>query len=293
MSLVVIAIGISLLTVPALTARGSLAPPAQVRTACVAAVTGMCLLGIGTLVTASPLLVWWHDGTAVSGAAIDHLSPGGPLAWTVGGIVGGLGASWIAGVLRRTTTARRRAALPRWAADTFAHDASAGAEVRVAPTLEPIAFAVPGRDRHVVASRAVMLLPGPERRAVLAHEGAHLRLRHDRHLLVLSTYERVWGWLPGVRTVAVCHRASIEHWADTMASRTTPLADLMLERARMKLAACPGSSPFAARATPPSQSSGWQLVGVLAFVGALVVAGAYSATHTFGDLGDVLAALHR
>ncbi|MDW3178683.1 MAG: hypothetical protein R8J94_14930 [Acidimicrobiia bacterium] len=291
MSLIVIAIGISLLTVPALTAKGSLAPPAQVRTACVAAVAGMWLLWLGSLLTASPLLLWWHDGLSVSSVGIAHLSPGGPWAWTAGGIGGGIGASYIVATLRRTIRARRRAALPRWAADTFAHDASAGAEVRVAPTLEPIAFAVPGRDRHVVASRAVMLLPGPERRAVLAHEGAHLRLRHDRHLLVLTTYERVWGWLPGVRAVALCHRTSIEHWADTIASRTTP-TDLTLERARMKLGACPGASPVASRTNPPSQSSGWQLVGVLAFVGALVVAGAYSASHTFGDLSDVLAALH-
>lgn len=292
MSLIVVAIGILLLTVPALTARSSLAPPVQVRTACLAAATGMWLLGIGTLLTASPLVLWWHDGPAVSRVGLSHLSPGGPWAWTAGGVVAGLGASWIVGALRRTTSARGRAALPRWAADTFAHDASAGAEVRVAPTLEPIAFAVPGRDRHVVVSRAVMLLPDPERQAVLAHEGAHLRLRHDRYLLVLSTYERVWGWLPGVRAVAACHRSSIEHWADTMASRTTPLTDVTLERARMKLGACAGPSSVASRTTPPSQSSGWQLVGVLAFLAALVVAGAYSASHTFGDLGDVLAALH-
>lgn len=289
MSLIVVAIGISLLTIPALTSKGALAPPAQVRTACVAAVTGMWLLWLGSLLTASPLLLWWHDGLSVSSVRIAHLSPGGPWAWTAGGVGGGIGASCIVGTLRRTIRARRRAALPRWAADTCAHDASAGVEVRVAPTDEPIAFAVPGRDRHVVMSRTIALLPDSERQAVLADEGAHLQLRHDRHLLVLVAYERVWGWLPGVRTVARRHRVSIEQWADTTATRTFPVTQPALDGARAKVRACvlPVASP-----TLRTQSSAWQLVGVVVSVGALITAGVYSATHSVGDLGDILAALH-
>ena len=99
------------------------------------------------------------------------------------------------------------------------HDEFAGVEVRVAPTFEPVAFAVPGRDRHVVVSESVLRLAAPERRAVLAHEGAHLRLRHDSHLLVLGIYQRVWGWVPGVPAVVAAHRRAIEQWADLSATR--------------------------------------------------------------------------
>jgi len=81
---------------------------------------------------------------------------------------------------------------------------------------------VPGRASHVI-SRTIAELPAPEKRAVLAHEGAHLRLRHD-HLLVLALYERNWGWLPGARAVADRHRHSVELWAD-MAAAGSPLVD--------------------------------------------------------------------
>ena len=134
------------------------------------------MLGVGTLLTASPLLLSWHDQGELSRVDIGHLSPGGPLAWSASAVLAGLGASWVLSFLRRSGRARRRAALPRWAATEVLHEALAGAEVRVAPTLEPVAFAVPGRDRHVVVSESVTRLAAPERRAVLAHEGAGLGL---------------------------------------------------------------------------------------------------------------------
>lgn len=292
MSLVVVVTGIALLTVPAITAHGSLAPPAQVRTACLAAGSGLSMLGIGAILTASPLVLRWHDGSDASRLGLTHLSPGGPWVWAAGAVGAGLVAGSIAGALRRTVRARRRAALPRWASESTTHDDCAGAELRVAPTSEVIAFAVPGRDPHVVVSRAVIRLPRAERRAVLAHEGAHLRLHHHRYLMVLATYERVWGWLPGARSVSADHRVSIEQWADVVAASAISEGQPALDRARVNLLASTHTSWVRTRPTPPATSPGWQLVTILTTVAVLIIAGAYSATHSVGDLGSALAALH-
>ncbi len=295
MSLFVVAVAIALLTVPALAARSSMGPTARVRTACLTAVGGMGLLGFGTLLTASPLLLWWHDEGEVSRLGLRHLSPGGPLAWTASGLICGLGVSWIIGVARQSVAARRRASLPVWAAVSVLHDDGAGVEVRVAPSLEPLAFAVPGRDRHVVVSEAVTRLPDPERRAVLAHEGAHLRLGHHRHLLVLVAYERIWGWVPGVPAVVRTHRRSIEQWADADATHVPQVDRQAILQARARLGSCnamPDKEPEASLGDLETGSSPRDLAAITVFVAGLLFAGAYTATHTVGDLTAAIAAIH-
>lgn len=292
MSLIVIVIGVVLLSVPALVTRGSLSPAVRVRTACAAAALGMWIVGIGIVLAASPLSLRWHHGPDPSSVGLMHLSPGGPLAWAACGVVGVIGASWLLSTLRRSIQARRRAYLPRWAAESVRHDAAAGAEVRVAPTLEPVAFAVPGRDRHVVISQAVSRLPESQRRAVVAHEGAHLRLRHDRHLLVLAMYERIWGWLPGVRAVVASHRRCIEQWADLEAAQMSQVDRVAIVRARTSLQTNT-TAPTAARTLDVFVHSSLQhLIGVVVFVAGLVVAGIYSASHSIGDLSAAISAAH-
>jgi hypothetical protein len=291
--LVVIGLGAVLLTVPAISARSALGPKARVLAACASAVSGIWMLGVGTLLTASPLLLSWHDQGELSRVDIGHLSPGGPVAWSASAVLAGLGASWVLSFLRRSGRARRRAALPRWAATEVLHEDLAGAEVRVAPTLEPVAFAVPGRDRHVVVSESVTRLAAPERRAVLAHEGAHLRLGHHRHLLMLGTYQRVWGWVPGVRSVVADHRRSIEQWADLEAARHDQVDQQAVVRARARLSdlrGASGSDPE--RHSLSSESSMRALVGVTVLVAALVTAGAYGVAHFVGDASAVMASLH-
>ena len=132
MSLLVVGIGVALLTVPALCVTGALGPKASVRVACAAATAGIWLLGIGVLLTASPLLVWWHDQGEASGVDLGHVSPGGPWAWMASGMVGGVGASWLIGFLRHSARARRRAALPAWAATAVLHDDHAGGDAGLA-----------------------------------------------------------------------------------------------------------------------------------------------------------------
>lgn len=291
MSLIIAVLAVCLLSLPALVATGALAPAARVRIACGAAVSGMSLLGVAMLIAASPLLLRLHHELESTRGALSHLSPGGPWVWVAGAVFAVAGASWVMKAVRRAITARRRAALPRFASVSTAYDEYAGAEVRIAPSVVPLAFAVPGRDRHVVISQAVAQLPEPERRAVVAHEGAHLRLRHDRHLLAFSVYEHLWGWLPGVRGVITKHRHFIEQWADLDASRNPLIDQQAFRRARSALGGC-AHTTSRATLSAPATSSRRHLVGVVGLAAALIVAGVYSTAHSVSDLTTAIAAAH-
>lgn len=85
-------------------------------------------------------------------------------------------------------------------------------DLLVVPDGRPMAFAVPGRHPHVVVSTGMLeLLDDDERRAMLAHERAHLR--HHHHRLLLAT-EIAGAFLPPLRLAAGRVRFATERWAD-------------------------------------------------------------------------------
>jgi Zn-dependent protease with chaperone function len=116
-------------------------------------------------------------------------------------------------LLWRHRTVRRRA-----------HRALAGLPgtgVAVLPDDTPYAYALPGgaRDRTgrvVVTTGLLSGLRPAERRALFAHERAHLSARHHRFLLVVRLAARANPFLPPLRT-AVSYTA--ERWADEEAAR--------------------------------------------------------------------------
>jgi hypothetical protein len=79
------------------------------------------------------------------------------------------------------------------------------------------AFALPGWPGRVVAGRALLQALDPvERRAVLAHEQAHLDQRHDLHRAAAALATRVdpfLYWVPAALGLAT------ERWADETAAR--------------------------------------------------------------------------
>ncbi|MGW5778781.1 M56 family metallopeptidase [Streptomyces sp. NPDC003863] len=84
--------------------------------------------------------------------------------------------------------------------------------VAVLPDPDPYAYALPGRhDRVVVSAGMLAGLKAAERRALFAHERAHLTGRHHRHLLVVHLAARANPFLRPLRT-AVTYTA--ERWAD-------------------------------------------------------------------------------
>lgn len=79
-------------------------------------------------------------------------------------------------------------------------------------------FAVPALRGRIVASRRLLAaLPADERRAVLAHETAHLRHRHHRHRLAVELAAAV---NPLLRPVVHAVEYATERWADEVAADT-------------------------------------------------------------------------
>ncbi|GHI03429.1 hypothetical protein AQI88_00545 [Streptomyces cellostaticus] len=92
-----------------------------------------------------------------------------------------------------------------------------GPTVAVLPDSTPYAYALPGgRGRIVVTTALLSGLAPAERRALFAHERAHLAARHHRHLLAAHLAARANPFLRPLRTAVVY---TAERWADEEAAR--------------------------------------------------------------------------
>ncbi|MEU9450870.1 M56 family metallopeptidase [Streptomyces sp. NPDC048277] len=90
-----------------------------------------------------------------------------------------------------------------------------GRAVSVLPDSAPYAYALP--DRIVVTTALLHGLAPGERRALFAHERAHVAARHHRHLLAVHLAARANPFLRPLRTAVVY---TAERWADEEAART-------------------------------------------------------------------------
>ncbi|MFF8915878.1 M56 family metallopeptidase [Streptomyces sp. NPDC015032] len=90
-------------------------------------------------------------------------------------------------------------------------------DVALLPDPEPYAYALPGNPGRVVVSTAMaQCLDARERRALIAHERAHLAGRHHRYLLAAQLAARANPFLLPLRTAVAF---STERWADEEAAR--------------------------------------------------------------------------
>ncbi len=88
--------------------------------------------------------------------------------------------------------------------------------IEVVVSTAPVAFAVPGRPGGVVVGSALFgQLDPDERRAVLAHENAHLHLHHHRYV---HTVEMCAAAFPFLVPLATQVRFATERWADEAAA---------------------------------------------------------------------------
>ena len=90
------------------------------------------------------------------------------------------------------------------------------AEPEILPTPAVFAYTLPGPAGNIVVSEGlVSSLNERERHAVVAHERAHARFRHDRYLLLgrIAT-----ALVPFVRPLADRLEFSLERWADDVAA---------------------------------------------------------------------------
>jgi Zn-dependent protease with chaperone function len=89
------------------------------------------------------------------------------------------------------------------------------------------AYCVPGlRSRIVISAGALDLLDQAELAAVLAHERAHLRARHDLVLLPFAALLRAFGWSRAVREANRAVGLRVEMLADDAARRRLPAREL-------------------------------------------------------------------
>ncbi|UQA94079.1 M56 family metallopeptidase [Streptomyces halobius] len=123
--------------------------------------------------------------------------------------------------------------------------------VAVLPDEIPYAYALPGRrDRIVVTTGMLAGLDGAERRALLAHERAHLVHRHHRFLLTVQLAAHANPFLRPLRT-AVTYTA--ERWADEDAATRTG--------SRRAVARAIGKSALVTRGAPIATLAGFAAAG--------------------------------
>ncbi|QYJ05418.1 M56 family metallopeptidase [Nocardioides panacisoli] len=164
-----------------------------------------------------------------------YATPGGAIATTAGGVL-------VVAVVTRALTAlvRRWVRVSRGRAEQR-RQLSVLARSRVARDVvvvehdRPAAYCLPGRHSTVVVtSSAVECLTDDELEAVLAHERAHLRGRHDLVVASSAALADAFGFLPLFRCGATEVARLIELRADDVAQRRT--GRLTLARALVRLA---------------------------------------------------------
>jgi Zn-dependent protease with chaperone function len=178
---------------------------------------------------ASRLFAPGPDGRPTATITSEIAALGWPL-WTTYVIVFAvtlvIGARLTFAVVQVAIATRRRRAHHRMVVDLVGK--SQGNHLRILDVAQPLAYCLPGvRSRVVVSEGALNALADNEMAAILSHERAHLRARHD---LVLEMFTAVHAAFPRfVRSAHALHavRLLIELLADDAAVRAagpTPLA---------------------------------------------------------------------
>ncbi|MDI1459102.1 M56 family metallopeptidase [Streptomyces sp. ATE26] len=192
----------------------------------VAAVMAVCstvclglVMVVGTAqLPGNPLPDAWSDPEVRAAVPYDEIA-GKAAIPALSAVVGACGRTLWSHALTRRRAHRALVGLP-------------GTEVAVLRDGTPYAYALPGRrgrgrgrglghgmgrrDRVVVTTALLDRLRPGERRALFAHERAHLAARHHRLLLVVQLAARANPFLRPLRT-AVSYTA--ERWADEEAAR--------------------------------------------------------------------------
>ncbi len=218
--------------VPAMLARAtwpSRAPRAAIvlwQSIALAAVLSAFSAGIAI---ASRLFAPGHDGRPTAAVANEIDVLGWPLWITylaVFALTLVIGARLAVAIVLVAIATRRRRAHHRMVVDLVGKSQKAG--LRILDVEEPLAYCLPGvRSRVVVSEGTLTSLADNEIAAILSHERAHLRARHD---LVLEMFTAVHAAFPRfVRSASALDavRLLIEMLADDAAVRAagpTPLA---------------------------------------------------------------------
>ncbi|MEU8520044.1 M56 family metallopeptidase [Streptomyces sp. NBC_01216] len=176
----------------------------------VAAVLALCstlclalLMVVGTAqLPGNPLPDGWSDPEVRAAVPYDEIAGRAAIPALLAVVLA------VGRTLRRHGRARRRA--------ERALGSLPSRSVAVLPDDAPYAYALPGRPGRVVVSRGILAgLSAAERRALFAHERAHLERRHHRFLLVVRVAARA---NPFLRPLCTAVTYTAERWADEEAA---------------------------------------------------------------------------
>lgn len=230
MTLVLAAVGLALLLVPAVLARAArrAAPADLARAGLAAAVVGLAAVELALMLGAAPTLLRAAGVPSLAATCnrlFGRLALGGPFAgWLA--LAGALALPIAAAV--HALRARRELDDLRMQPGAGGHGEQLDHEVVVLDHDRFLALGVGGpRPQVVLSSALVEALEPEELAAVIRHEVAHLRHHHERYLLAASTIERCLG--PLGLLVGSGLRHCVERWADEEAAGPSPD-----ERARVR-----------------------------------------------------------
>ncbi|MGV0626347.1 M56 family metallopeptidase [Mycolicibacter minnesotensis] len=196
------------------------------------------------LATASHLLMPGPDGRPTSTilGSLDRLDwPLWTFYVTVFALTLMVGMRLTSTVLRVAIRTRQRRAHHRMLVDLLGVTDSAPAVrtsgLRILQVMQPLAYCLPGvRSRVVVSSGTLQALGDTELAALLSHERAHLRARHDLVLEAFTAVHTAFPWFVRSAHALDAVRLLVELLADDAAVRVagpTPLA-----RALVTCASC-------------------------------------------------------
>lgn len=163
--------------------------------------------------------------------------------------------SWSAWTVARETRERRRR--HRELVDLLADTSGAAPGVRVLTERTPVAYCVPAlrNSRVVVSSGTLAELDEDELSAVLAHERAHVRNRHDLVLEAFTALRRAFPMVPRGDAPLEQSRVMVELLADDRARREC--GTVALARALVKLSDQP--TPQGAMGATPGSAAALRL----------------------------------
>jgi hypothetical protein len=119
------------------------------------------------------------------------------------------------------------------------------------------AYCVPGlRSQIVISAGAIDLLDQAELAAVLAHERAHIRERHDLVLLPFTALGRAFPWSVSAQRAYAAVALLVEMLADDHALRQRPARELVTALIRVGAAGHPGAPACALAAAGGVGDSG-------------------------------------
>jgi Zn-dependent protease with chaperone function len=191
---------------------------------------GLALLGAGVVYGLAPFggsLVpalggvgtAWNTGHAPDGMRVDHV-----LALLAAFLLAARLIGVLVAVTTRTLLARRR---HRGLLDVLGTPWPAVPGARVLDHPLPVAYCLPGLRSRLVLSAGVLDTLDPHQvRAVLAHERAHLRERHDLVVLPFVAWGATAPFVRGMVCAQLAVAALIEMRADDVATARTCVAEL-------------------------------------------------------------------